>query len=102
MNIYSIKIPGQQNPDEFETFLREEYLPAIHKQATRKGQVTGFALLRSNSEETEFLWLVSDLIEGTPQMNDDSVNRKFDSLGATIDVLGRYLTVEKWQEENVF
>jgi hypothetical protein len=62
MIIYQIRLPKKKDAEAFVKFMNEEYLPAIHKGATRVGQVTDLVLLQAESEGgttgCEFFWHV--------------------------------------------
>jgi hypothetical protein len=94
---YRITVPDYQDPDEFVTFMREEYLPAVDKKATRKGKVSSLELLQGDQTDTtrEFIWLVSvSGMMGNPII-DEAAQQKFDSMGAKI---ATYVTVAAWPE----
>jgi hypothetical protein len=100
MIIYQIKLSKKQNPEAFANFMREEYFPAIHKGATRVGQVTELALMQSENADTghEFFWHVgwSGLSSGELRVDDEKVVSKFKSLSATIKRIGSYREVAAW------
>jgi hypothetical protein len=106
--IHQITIPERMDPstiDAFEEFVRNEYFPAVFKGATRVGQVTGLALLRGVEETHErtntFLMQVSfdGLASGGARVDDEEIQRKFDSFGARVEHLGAYARVAVWPEE---
>jgi hypothetical protein len=106
--IHQISIAERMDPstiDAFEEFMRNEYFPAVFKGPTRVGQVTGLALLRGVEETHErtntFLMQVSfdGLASGGARVDDEEIQRKFDSFGARLERLGAYATVAVWSEE---
>ncbi len=106
--VHQITIPEQGDPsriDAFEEFMRNEYFPAVSMGATRVGQVTGLALLRGVSGTHErtnvFLMYVSfaGLASGDARVDDEEIQRRFDSYGARVERLGAYETVAVWPEE---
>lgn len=50
MLVYQISLPKKQDAAAFVTFMRTEYLPAVHKGPTRVGQVTDLVLLQKEDE----------------------------------------------------
>lgn len=98
MIVYQIKLPKKQNAEKFATFMRGEYFPAIHKGATRVGQVTSLLLLQSQSEAHEFFWLVgwSGLSDREASVDDKKVLDKLKTFNANIKRLGTYEEVATW------
>jgi len=93
MLIYQIKLPKKQDPDAFAKFMREEYLPAVHKGPTRVGQVTKLTLLKGVAPTQGFFlhvgWSGLPGHEGI-RIDDDAVQQKFDQLGARFQFLGTF------------
>jgi hypothetical protein len=85
--ISEIELPAGKDVAAFEEFMRDEYIPAIHKGPTRVGQVAE-VLLRGETSETSqrFLWLVhwSGLQQGAVRIDDEAVVRKFEEFGTEI------------------
>jgi hypothetical protein len=85
--ISEIELPEEKDAAAFAEFMRDEYIPAVHKGPTRVGQVRELELLQGNTTETShrFLWLVrwSGLEQGGgTRIDDDAVVRKFEGFGA--------------------
>ena len=101
MIIYQIKLPKEHDADAFATFMRKKYFPAVHKGATRIGQVTNLVLLQGkngNLASDFFLHLdwnglpVED-IHMMIRTDDDKINQKFRSFEARIKKIGTYMEV---------
>jgi hypothetical protein len=84
--ISEIELPEGKDVAAFEEFMRDEYIPAIHKGPTRVGQVAEVELLRGETSETSqrFLWLVrwKGFQQGDARIDDEAVGRKFEEFGA--------------------
>ena len=100
MIIYQIKLPVEQDAEEFASFMRNEYFPAIHKGPTRVGQITNLVLLQDgNRNSSDFLLLINwNGLEERDfglmiRIDDDPVNQKFQSFGVEIEHFGRYLEI---------
>jgi hypothetical protein len=104
MIIYQIRLPKKKDAEAFAGFMRDEYLPAVHKGATRVGQVTDLVLLQGQEATTthEFLWHVgwSGLSSGDARIDDNDVQRKFNAFGARIKRLGVFGEVAAWQTDD--
>lgn len=101
MIIYQLTLPKTKNADEFVRFMKDEYIPAVHKGATRIGKVTGLSLLRSNEEGTHnFLWQVGwSGLDGHPlRIDDEKAEKKFAGFGAKLKRLGDFEEVAAWKE----
>ena len=102
MIIYQISLPQKQDAEAFVTFMREEYFPAVHKGATRTGQVTNLVLLQEEpagaTKGCEFFWHVGwdGLAMGGARVDAEPVIRKFESFKASIKRLGSYAQVAAW------
>lgn len=104
MIIYQIKLPKKQDVEKFAKFMRDEYFPAVHKGATRIGQVTDLTLLERENEtegddvEHEFFWHVgwSGLRSGNARVDDKEIARKFDSFKAEVKRIGSHREVAAW------
>jgi hypothetical protein len=102
--IYQIKLPKKQDVEAFVKFMSDEYFPAIHKGATRIGQVTDLTLLERENEmegddvEHEFFWHVgwSGLRSGNARVDDKEVARKFESIKAKVKRIGSHREVAAW------
>jgi hypothetical protein len=99
--IDQIKLPLCENRDAFETFMRSDYLPAVHKGPTRIGQVTYLAVVRAETEEDGFFlhigWMGMDVSDKIPRIDDENVQRRFESFGAAVSRVGHYTNVATWQ-----
>jgi hypothetical protein len=87
--IYEIELPKDEDVSAFRAFMRDEYIPAVHKGPTRVGQVKGLELLERDASETghRFLWLVRwDGLnpQASDYLDDEAVRRKFEAFGATM------------------
>ena len=95
MFMIRIKLPRKQDADAFVAFMKEEYFPAVRKDALRTGRVTSLLLLQGNTTETvdEFFMHAT---EAKPRVDDENVRRKFDSFEAKVDELGTFVEVAEW------
>jgi len=104
MIICHIKLPRKQDAEAFARFMREEYFPAVHKGATRVGQVLGLRLLARENEVTgdevahEFVWQVewSGIHIDNVRVDDAAVIRKLETFKADIKRLGSYNEAAAW------
>jgi hypothetical protein len=88
--------------------MREEYFPAVHKGATRAGQVTSLTLMQRQNEtnaigvENEFWWHMG--WDGFPTvivgMDDNEVERKFEAFKARMTRIGLFNIIAEWPEKN--
>ena len=107
MIIYQIRLPKKQDAEAFVKFMHEEYFPAVHKGATRVGQVTDLVLLQAKPEGRttgcEFFWHVgwSGLSDGEVQVDDEEVTRKFETFKVRTKRLGFYSEVADWHKGDV-
>jgi hypothetical protein len=107
MIIYQIRLPKKEDAEAFVKFMHEEYFPAVHKGATRVGQVTDLVLLQAEHEGRttgcEFFWHVgwSGQPSGKPQVDDGEVARKLESFKARIKRIGSYREVAAWHKGDV-
>jgi hypothetical protein len=88
--ITEITLPKRKNAEAFAEFMRDEYIPAVHKGPTRVGQVEDVELLQGDTTESShaFLWLVrwNGLKQGAgARIDDEKVERKFEKFGATME-----------------
>jgi hypothetical protein len=101
MIVYHIQLPKKQDAEAFVKFMSEEYFPAVHKGATRVGQVTDLRLLqRENAIEGEdvdheFFWHVgwSGQPTGNAHVDDAEVARKFEAFHAEVKRIGPFREV---------
>ncbi len=108
MIIYQINLPDQKNSGAFVNFMREEYFPAVHKGATRVGQVTRLTLLKRENEvdgdnqACEFYWLVgwNGMSAGDAHVDDEKVLDKFKAFKAEIKRIGYFKETANWHKEN--
>lgn len=102
--VYQISLPDKQDVEAFVTFMREEYFPAVHKGATRVGQVTNLVLLQAEPEGAtkgcELFWHVGwdGLAIGGARVDDEAVIRRFESFKARIKRIGSYTQVAAWSK----
>ncbi len=102
MIIYQIKLPKTKSADDFIRFMKEEYLPSIHKGSTRIGQVTSLSLLQNGEGSShEFLWQVgwSGLSGHDLRIDDEKVEKKFAGFGVKVKRLGDFGEVASWTEK---
>ncbi len=104
MIFYQIILPKQKEADAFAKFMKEEYVPSIHKGATRVGQVLRLSLWQSHDSDADhhFLWEVdwSGLSGHDIRAEDESIQHKFEKYGAKLKHLGTYDEVAKWPSTN--
>jgi hypothetical protein len=101
MLLYKIRLPKETDAEAFVTFMREEYIPAVHKGPTRIGQVTDLVLLQGETADTRhefFLHVGWSGLSGRGSLNVDNeeVLRKFESFGARLEFVGAYTEVAAW------
>lgn len=102
MIIYQIKLPKTKDADDFSRFMKEKYLPSVHKGATRIGQVTSLSLLQNgDGSNHEFLWQVgwNGLSGHDLRIDDENVEKKFAGFGAKVKRLGDFEEVASWTEK---
>jgi hypothetical protein len=102
---YRIRLPREQDAKVFAAFMRDEYLPAIHKGSTRVGQVTSLTLESRedtpDGAEHEFFLRVgwSGLPSGRFHLDDDGeIERRFTAFGAVLLYLGTYANIVTWKD----
>lgn len=98
-----IQLPTTLTANSFEQFVRTRYLKAIHEGSMRVGQVMGVKLLRRRrlhqgeplDLDRSFLLLVDGegVEAGLPTIDDDAVERLFQSFNATITEIGTFSEV---------
>jgi len=102
--IAEITLSNEEDAEAFADFMRDEYIPAVHKGPTRAGQVGGLELLRSRGEtDHTFLWLVrwGGLPPGpefNPSVDDEAVREKFEAFGASMTPRVAWSEVAAWPE----
>lgn len=103
--VYEIELPKDADVAAFGAFMREEYVPAIHKRPTRDGVVTGLELLEPdpNQPNQPFLWLVrwEGLRMAGWRLDDDAVRSKFEGFGATMRDKGLWREFASWPTTDV-
>ncbi|WP_216324521.1 hypothetical protein [Deinococcus aestuarii] len=107
MIIYQIELPQDQDAEAFVTFMREEYLPAIHLGPTRIGQVLGLTLYQEDTEsQTEarrFLlqveWSGLGGNHARLRLDDETVEGRLATFGAHLERLGFYREIISRREE---
>ncbi len=94
--IVQIKLPETQDPEAFATFMNEEYFPAIGKDATRIGKVSGLRLFQGDTTDTvrQFYWHVC--VSKKPAVDDQTIERKFEAFGAEVHDLGEFVEAAEW------
>jgi hypothetical protein len=103
--IHQITLPERMDGNRFEEFMRDKYFPAIDKQSTRIGQVTGLALLRGVSEthNTTNTFLMHVSFDGTAtghtRVVDEEVQSTFEFYSQHFERLGAYEKVAVWPED---
>lgn len=104
MIIYRIELPQEQDADEFVAFMREDYLPAVHRGPTRVGEVLGLTLLQGDPDpETTvpafFLHVEWAGLEGDYarlRLDDQAAADRLEAFGAHLQRLGFYREVVRW------
>ncbi|WP_102126986.1 hypothetical protein [Deinococcus planocerae] len=108
MIVYRIELPKEQDTEAFVTFMREDYLPAIHTGSTRVGQVLGLAVWQEepDSEREGHTFLLHVEWSGLGgdyaqlRLDDEAVEGRLATFGARLQRLGFYReVVTKRQEE---
>ena len=100
--VYLIALAAEQDVEAFDAFMRDRYLPAVHKGPTRVGQVTGLTLWRGVSDTHEgtrqFLLHMdfAGLSIGRLRIDDDAVQSDFDSFEPAVDRLGAFDRRAAW------
>jgi hypothetical protein len=105
MVVLELKLPKNKNPETFAAFMREEYMPAVHKGPTRRGQVSSVSLSQrrnlhpGDDFERSYLMIVGwdgvDLDE-LPRIDGDAVKAKLDSFKLKVKPLGEFSEVAGW------
>jgi hypothetical protein len=96
MIMYTLKVPPDVDPDDFEAFMRDSYLPAVRMSPTRTGQVLGLRLWRGvDDTETQTPIFLLQLFFGglssvQPRVDDADVTARFEAFGAPLQRLGGY------------
>ncbi len=49
MVVLELKLPKNKDPETFAAFMRDEYMPAVHKGPTRLGVVSSISLSRHDN-----------------------------------------------------
>ena len=106
MVVFEIKLPKSKNPETFAAFMRDEYLPAVHRGATRRGVVTSISLSQRRNLHAgddfvrSFLmrvgWEGIDL-DGLPRVDSDDVKAKLDGFNLDVKCLGEFDRVAEWK-----
>ncbi len=99
MLIYHLQLPAHQDPKAFVKFMQAEYFPAIYKGLSRIGQVKGLVLLQGNTTSIthEFFWHVEGQMVGDPRVENEAVQRKFESFNAQLELVGNYVQAVTWR-----
>jgi hypothetical protein len=103
--ISKIELPKKQDPAAFGEFMRDEYIPAVHKGPTRAGQVEELELVQRPGTETShsFLWLINwDGVNPGPtflgRVDDEDVQHRFERFGASVKPHVSWQEVAKWPQ----
>ncbi len=100
--IFYLTLPANQDAGTFVQFMDAEYFPAVHKGATRVGQVTELALLQGNTTSIthEFYLQVTGLMAGhEPRLKNEAVQKKFESFGVQLKPVGEFASVALWRKD---
>ena len=106
MVVFELKLPSGKDPEVFAAFMRDEYMPAVHKGPTRLGQVTSISLSQrrnlhaGNDFERRFLMLVDwegVELDGLPRVDGDAVKAKLDGFKLRVKPLGEFSEAARWQ-----
>lgn len=100
MIVYQIKLPKTKSTEEFVRFMNDEYIPAVHKGATRVGGVKNLSLLQDRGKtDHDFLWLVG--WSGLPDHEatvDEKARQKLEGFKVKMKRMGEYNEVASWPE----
>lgn len=102
--LFQATLPEDQDGDAFEAFLRDRYLPAVHRGPTRVGQVTGLTLWRgvagTHAPTSTFILVMryAGMVDGRLRVDDDSVASELDAFGAPLERLGAFTESSSWSE----
>jgi hypothetical protein len=101
MLIYHFQLPAHQDAKAFVKFMKAEYFPAIFKGAARVGPVTEMTLFQGDTTSIthDFFWHLGGLVSGHPRVEDDAVQRKFESFNVKLELAGDYEPVVTWRED---
>ena len=96
MIVSTIRVPEGVDAEEFETFLREEYLPGVRMLPTRVGQILAVRLWRPADDhpsgpggfvlEADY----SGFSNTRVRVDDEDLQTRFDAYGAVLERLGAY------------
>lgn len=89
--ISDIELPGSADPEAFEEFMRDRYIPAIRMSPTRAGMTEHVELLHEERGDGDLRYLllvrwsgVTGAARHAGSAEDDSVRAELDLLGAKI------------------
>jgi hypothetical protein len=98
--ISKVELPEGADAAAFGEFVRDTYIPAVHKGPTRVGQVAGLELVEGGTDKHRtFLWLVrwSGISGGAGvHVDDEAVRQRFEEFGATIKKPVVWQEVGRW------
>jgi hypothetical protein len=106
MVVLELKLPKNKNPETFAAFMRDEYMAAVHKGPTRRGQVSSIALsqrrnLHAREDfERSFLMIVGwegVELDTLPRIDGEAVNAKLDGFKLRVKPLGEFNDIAGWQ-----
>lgn len=108
MDIYRIDVQSNERYERFAVFLRDVYLPAIHTEATRVGQIAELTLLERNPEDAdaeaggEFFLHVGWQGTGHSRLVvDEEVSQRLSAFHPRITRLGEYTVLASWPAASV-
>jgi hypothetical protein len=104
MVVLEIKLPKSKDPESFAAFMRDEFMPALHKGPTRAGQVLSVSfsqrqnLHAGDDFKRTFLMLVG--WEGVPlttlpRIDGEAVKARLESFKLRVKPLGEFDAVAK-------
>jgi hypothetical protein len=104
--LFTLEVPADVDPDAFEAFMRDSYLPAVRMSPTRTGQVLGLRFWRgvddTEAQTTTFVLQVffGGLSSVQPWIDDADVAAKFESFNTPLQRMGAFtLAGERLESE---
>ena len=84
LELHRLSCPADFADEDFQTFMKDEIFPSVHRGPTRVGQVVGLSLWRDH-QTNEFVWAIEydGLIEGAHSAGGDGL-AKLKSRGVQI------------------
>jgi hypothetical protein len=103
--ISRIELPKKQDAAAFGEFMRDEYIPALHKGPTRVGMVQDLELLQRAGTDSShtFLCLINwDGLNPGPtflgRVDDEDVLQRFEGFGASVKPHVSWQEVARWSQ----